>query len=413
MKMYSKIKNTLDEGGLPLLFKKTWRKFRISYLDYLAPAHQMPRGLPPVRVEMQRMMPTEKDILIAKRILASFHKASREEKKYAKPDISVDDMDTWDNIKKVHHADFYRIVSSDDPRQVADHLCNMHSSGLTNGISGSLTEYNHMVSSTRLRNEKGAAVKDILVSFAEALGVLRYEASVQYVAKKNIYIDSDALVDEIEKSIGIPITPPEIDGGLFKLKLKKGSFDIRDLWSLYTAWRMSNVLNKNAPICEIGAGIGKVALWANRFHFFDYTIFDLPMINVIQAWYLIKSLPEKKIMLYGEKDDAKDAIKIMPYWKFTEGTGHYELVLNEDSFPEINSVIVDRYLQKIKECAKYFLSINQEFGAPSFPGASQTHLIVPDRVKASGGFRRIYRFPFWLRNGYVEELYEIKPHPKL
>jgi len=25
-----------------------------------------------------------------------------------------------------------------------------------------------------------------------------------------------------------------------------------------------------------------------------------------------------------------------------------------------------------------------------------------------GGFRRLYRFPFWLRNGYVEELYAIQ-----
>ncbi len=405
MKVLIQAKKAINEGGLPLLFEKIWRKLRTSYLYYFAPAHQMPKGLPSVRVEFTITTPAKDDVLIAKRILAAFQKASKDEGEHA--NLHKSDKDSWDNIGNQYHADFYRILFANDAYQVADRLRNMHSDKLTFGISGGSTEYNDLISSARLRSEKGVIVKDILVSFAETLGILPYETNVPYMAKKNIYADSDWLVDEIEKKIGISIIPPEIDGGLFKLRLKKGLFDMRDLWSLYAAWRISRIIKTKSRVCEIGAGLGKSALYADRFGFRDYAIFDLPIINAVQAWYLIKALPKRAIVLYGEKRDEKDSIKIMPYWKFMEGTDFYELVLNEDSFPEIDREVVDKYLQKMKERARYFLSINQEFGAPAFAGASQNHQIVPHRVETSGGYKRIHRFPFWLRKGYVEELYEI------
>jgi hypothetical protein len=37
-----------------------------------------------------------------------------------------------------------------------------------------------------------------------------------------------------------------------------------------------------------------------------------------------------------------------------------------------------------------------------------THAVVAKVLEDVGGFRRLYRFPFWLRNGYVEELYAIQ-----
>ena len=264
-----------------------------------------------------------------------------------------------------------------------------------------------MVSSQSLRNRRGALIKDIIVSFAEALGILPYETIVPYVAKKNIYTDPDWLVSEIERKISIKIAPPEIDGGLFKLALKEGSFDERDLWSLYAAWRINCLAQKNSPIAEIGAGMGKVAMYAERFHFEDYSIFDLPLMNVIQAWYLIKSLPNKKITLYGETEESQNSVKIMPYWEFENRDKKYYLVLNQDSFPEINRGVVETYLNKIKKSSKYFLSINHEHQAHLFSGSENRNLVVPNIVEGVGGFEKIYRFPFWLRKGYAEEFYKV------
>ncbi len=224
---------------------------------------------------------------------------------------------------------------------------------------------------------------------------------------KKIYEDSDRLANEIERRIGIKIFPPEIDGGLFKLVLKNGSFDERDLWSLYAAWRINCLAEKNSAIAEIGAGMGKVAMFTNRFHFENYSIFDLPLMNVIQGWYLIEALPDKKITLYGEAEKSQNTVKIMPYWEFEKRDKKYNLVLNQDSFPEINRNVVEAYLNNIKKCAKYFLSINHEHQAPLFSGSENRNLVVPNIVEGVGGFERIYRFPFWLRKGYAEELYKI------
>ncbi|MSR73735.1 MAG: putative sugar O-methyltransferase [Candidatus Pacebacteria bacterium] len=406
MVSYQKIIRTINEGGVTLLFKKIWRKLRPSYIDHLA--HQTPHGLPKTHLEIKKMAIDVEDIALAERIIKAFHKASLDEKQHFNRKIADSEIDAWDDNKMKYHKDLYLILTSNDTQKTAEYLCNMHLQSATYGISGSATEYGEMISSGRLRDQKGALTKDALVSFAEALGILPYEAIVPYVIKNNIYVDADTLINKIEKEIGIKIAPPEIDGGLYKLKLKMGSFDPRDFYSLYAAWRINHILGKNTPICEIGAGIGKVALYASRFGFLNYSIFDLPLINAIQAWYLIKSLPGGRITLYGEKNNTEDSIKILPYWEFMRTNNRYALVLNQDSFPEISKEIVEGYLNKIEECTTYFLSINQEHEAPLFDGAEKRNLIVPDMTKKYRKLKKIYRFPFWLRKGYVEELYQVQ-----
>lgn len=250
-----------------------------------------------------------------------------------------------------------------------------------------------------------------MVSFAEALGALLYENSGQETFGKNIYIDSGRLTEEIKNKIGIELAPPDIDGGMFKLKMGNGYFTSRDVMNLYAAWRMRQLVNPGgASLCEIGAGVGSVALYASRLNFLDYSIFDLPRMNVIQAWYLIKALPEREVVLYGESARSKNAIKILPWWEFIKvERKEYDLTLNKDGFPEIDKSIVMDYLEAIKKNTKrYFLSINHERGDALIPGQTKKlHLIVSRVVKESGGFRQIYRFPQPLQEGYVEELYEI------
>jgi putative sugar O-methyltransferase len=411
MELYYKIKLTFREGGVLLVLKKIYRKARryywylvhkipIDYLSYFT--HQMPNGLPIVEVEIIKMTVTKEDVLLAERLLVALNKAIKDEVYYTKSNV-----DLWDIIKQKYHQDFYEIISSNNSRKVAEYLCNMHSHGLTYGISLSSAEYGSMVSSEKIREQKGAYVKDILVCFAEAVGALPYEVSLNGTEIWNIYRDANTLSDDIEKRIGISIAPPDIDGGLTKLKLKNGSFDERDLWSLYTAWRINRLISNDSQIAEIGAGMGKAALYANRFGFSNYTIFDLPLINIVQGWYLIKSLPKKNILLYGEPIIPGDSIKILPYWKFIEGKHKYELVINTDSFPEIDREIVEGYLRKIKTCASHFFSIQQEMQFPMIDRSDKRQLVVSEVIEAVGGFEKIYRFPFWLRKNYIEEFYRI------
>lgn len=363
-------------------------------------SHKMPKGFPSVQGEVRNINITESDILIAKRILISFNKALTDENAYTR---GRKDEDMWDVIKEQAHSDFFKTISSNDPHKIAEYLGNMHRYGITQGITQGADDYRAILSSTKLKRRYITLVKDRIISLAEMLGILPFENPEQGRCGENIYRDTDQIVDEIGKKIGIDIIPPDIDGGMYKLKLKRGYFDSRDILSLYTAWRISKLVTPKSAVSEIGGGLGKVALYSSRLNFLNYSIFDLPQINVIQAWYLIKSGVETS--LYGEVE-KENSTKILPYWKFPNG--QYDLVLNEDSFPEIRKSTVVDYLKKIKGNAKFFFSINQESEASLVSGTDKQQLIVSQTVDKLGGFKRIYRFPFLLRNGYVEELYEIE-----
>jgi putative sugar O-methyltransferase len=196
---------------------------------------------------------------------------------------------------------------------------------------------------------------------------------------------------------------------LLKIRSAHGLFNERDLNAIYTAWSLKQLLPPDAALAEIGAGSGRVAYWSWRFGFRSLTIFDLPHINVIQGYYLIKALPGAPITLFGETaaEESRQGVTILPGHRIhSDVTGHFDLVLNQDSFPEIDMDAVRSYLQRIKALSnRYFLSINHESRPRSVDGKLQ--LNVPQVVAEVGGYRRAWRMPYWLRRGYVFELYEI------
>ncbi|MBU2101230.1 putative sugar O-methyltransferase [Patescibacteria group bacterium] len=402
MLTYQKIIDAIREGGFRLLFQKI-RIHLIAGHDQNFFFHSMPKGFPKGELEIKTFFVGDEDVALAKRVLIAYRKALEDEKKYVLEKVY---NDAWDNNRSVYHDDLLKILDSGDPNGLADYLVNMHQRKSTYGISGNAGEFRRISSSSYLKKKGVAMLKDFLASFAEAVGILPYEAVVPYVEKKNIYVDPDLLVAGIEGHLGIKIIPPNVEGGLFKLSLKKGGVDFRDLWALYAAWRVSEIVGKDAHIGEIGGGLGKVAFYAHRFGFKEYSLFDLPIMNVMTAWHLIKALPDTHIVLYGESG-SKEAIRVLPYWEFANRK--FDLVLNQDSFPEMSRKIVKKYLCDIKQNSKYFMSINQEHQAPLFPGADNKNLLVYEMVKEVEGFKRVSRFPCWVRKGYVEEFYEILP----
>ena len=93
-KIYSRVKNVIREGGLRLLVRKVRQRIWVTNSDFFA--HQMPNGLPSVRMKMKKCEVKEKDVLIAERILNSFRKASEDEKNRV-PKKSY--VDAWDDNK--------------------------------------------------------------------------------------------------------------------------------------------------------------------------------------------------------------------------------------------------------------------------------------------------------------------------
>ena len=75
---------------------------------------------------------------------------------------------------------------------------------------------------------------------------------------------------------------------------------------------------------------------------------------------------------------------------FFEQADRYDIAFNSDSLPEIDPETASRYVEAMKARCGMFLSINHECFMP---------------VRQTMGVPAEYRFPYWIRRGYVEELY--------
>jgi hypothetical protein len=80
--------------------------------------------------------------------------------------------------------------------------------------------------------------------------------------------------------------------------------------------------------------------------------------------------------------------------------------VNQDSFPEIHRETVLEYLDWIKRASRrFFYSINHESRPRGYGVELQQN--VPQLVEQVGGYTRLSRIPYWLRRGYVAELYRV------
>lgn len=356
-------------------------------------------------IPTRKKNPTKEDILLTSRLLASYEKAcfDREYK------IKLQNSDMWDFLEQGPHSDLINLLKKRDVKKIAYYLCNMSGMGATHGITQGTLEYRKITTESPYRRWLEMYNLDKLILLAEALGIITRKNPEQ--GESDLSITLEEMISQIELCLKIPILPPDIEGLLYKIKTKKGSFHNRDIMSLYTAWRIKGILKevKKPNVCEIGCGLGKTAFYAYEMGIKRYTLIDLPHVNILQGFYLIKSLPAATIVLYGEKESVKkDAIYILPdWWLGKEKYILFDLVLNQDSFPEIDKQVVANYLKDIKRLSRYyFLSVNQESrNTMMIDGIKQN--IVNELTMEVGGFELVYRYPYWLREGYVEELFKI------
>lgn len=353
------------------------------------------------------LSPTETDVGYAKRLLTAYELVQAH-------DSVVRPNDIWTAIAKRQQQSFFDVLTAGDPQQLAAYLCNMSRSDATHGTVQGAVEYRRLKRSAYYRRFIARMAKDKLVSLAEAVGAIPCENPEQGSWGHTFSLEPLELVERIKKKLGVDITPPPIDGGLFKINCGVNTdaprFGERDCNAIYTGWTLGKLLAENASsaaVCEIGGGSGRVAYWATRFGIRNYTIYDLPHINVVQGFYLMKALGGKTVRLYGE-DGADDieGIRVLPYFTCEKVKKRcYDLVLNQDSFPEIHANIVRDYLAWMKHSARTFLSINHESEPNSVDGALQNN--VSDLVRECESYSLLSRQLYWLRKGYVMELYRI------
>jgi hypothetical protein len=138
-------------------------------------------------------------------------------------------------------------------------------------------------------------------------------------------------------------------------------------------------------------------------------LFDLPIVSILQGYFLMKSYGPEQVCLWGEEEAHQARVNVCPWWAFeTIPEKLLTMVVNQDSMPEIDKDISLNYLNLIKKKATdYFLSVNQEARDLNINNSNQS--VIFELVDAAGGFRRLSRERDWMREGYVAETYQIVP----
>jgi hypothetical protein len=368
-------------------------------------SHHIPRGLPQSEITFPALQPpTNRDFHLAERLLAAYQKALDDQGKI----MNCPNQDLWEMMQNEFHQEFFALLRSGDAKRLAETLTRAFYDPITHGL-GPGTVLSEVARSREGGPSIAALTIDRLIALAEALGLLPYENPEQGRWGENIYLDPTEVAKRIQDYLGIEVCPP-LACGYFGVPIGKSVLFMKSSEHLYTAWRLTNLCSEhgNSSVCEIGGGYGGVAYYAYRLGVRKYSIFDLPQINVLQGYYLGMTLPDAPLVLYGEPHTSQgtaQGIHVMPYWQLKREPNHsFAVALNQDSFPEIEPGAVKDYLGEIRRLVKgVFLSINQEAQAACQLDIFQNH--VPTLVAQAGGFRRLGRFPYWMRRGYVEEMY--------
>lgn len=342
--------------------------------------------------------PTEADLAAAERVVRAYQKTLQDSPEPPTPSM-------WDRIAGEKPA-FLEALRQGNVSQVAAGLCQMFTTDLTWGLG-----HVHSSHPELLRSESPTHLHlrftDTLINLAEAIGVARVTAMLQNSIDhlQPLNRDLEETYRHAAREIGFDITFPNV-GNSFGFELNGGLVTIDSLIHAYTPFRLRQLgYGPEARVYEIGGGYGCLAYLARKAGYEDYSIYDLPWVNVLQGYFLIRSLPEHTIQLYGEADGT---LRVLPYWQLAaEADGSCDVLINTDSLPEMGRDTAAGYIAQIHRLIQgVFLSINQE-AKGEVPGVGPQNC-VRELVNEHGHFRTVSRHRYWLRQGYVEELFAKK-----
>jgi hypothetical protein len=146
--------------------------------------------------------------------------------------------------------------------------------------------------------------------------------------------DVDMLLGMLDRALGFDVTFPNLFPDEFGLQTSRGIVSHRAVQSLYQAWRIFSLVERNAAarVAEIGAGTGRTAFYARQLSLRDYTIVDLPLSAVAQASFLGRAIGPDGVCLFGEDGPG---IRLLPPAAFLDASDRYDIIVNVDSMTDI------------------------------------------------------------------------------
>lgn len=395
-----------------LLFKiqESWLRFGYSALD-LSAASWVIRRPEWLRVKpanlLKRLEPASSSAnaegarAIARRGIAAFQTLISGEDEF----IPAESM--WGSLRQSHLATLRSLVEQGDADQLAKYQERLFRTEAVNGFTYGTTfdAWPHRWHYLPLLIELS------VVQLAEAIGVLRAECHEQgKIAFWRSLLSEEELINSVEEFFGCTVEHPRCGdphGIMFG-----GRFLTRETCShLYSAYRMRTAIERHGlqliNLVEIGGGFGGTCFWLRKLmgdRIQRYVIVDLPEVSLIQAFFLGSTDPET-LVLWGEnKPGDKPYVELIPHTALTHIDFQPNVVVNQDSMPEMPLREVERYLVWASEKLDgLFISFNQETLSSAH---GRLQICVPEAVRLFTGFRRVSRDTSWDRRGYVEEVYE-------
>jgi hypothetical protein len=346
------------------------------------------------------------DEVIAARIISSHRQIKLREKRADVPSLQGS---MWGTFLQEEYAALRRLVERGDASGLARYLSTIFRSEAVNGYTfgSKFDPFPHRWWYLPIGIELS------VVTLAESVGILRAECPEQgQIAYWRNEHTEERLIERLESFFSLRIEAPRT--GDARGILFGGRFLTLETCSqIYTAYRMRDTINREIgasaelDIVEIGGGYGGLCYWMHRLlgaRINRYVVVDLPEVNLVQAYFL-SSLETTELLLFGEEKPKGEArIELIPHWTLSDINLRPNVLINQDSMPEMPQAEVERYLTwGSHNVDGLFFSFNQEAYSP-WRGVPQIH--VPSVVGQYSQFRRIARNASWVRRGYVEEIYK-------
>ncbi len=331
---------------------------------------------------------------VVRRVIAAYRRAAAQHKPAA-PSL-------WDAAAQ-QHPEFLQALETGNVDSVAGHLANYFRTPLVWGLSRQPMEN----APPEAYAAHAVRTADTLVSLARASGVLPVPSIEQGGPLHTQMVQAatlDPLINDIERATALDLSICPAVAGNSGWQFGERSTNVDVLLHSYSVLRLRQLgVGATDPLVEIGGGYGCLAALAVKAGFRRYTICDLPWVNAMQGYLLIRTFGDDAVRLYGEGGAAR--ISVLPFWALHEFQRHsVALVINVNSLPEIGLATAAAYMTDIARISRSgFLSINQEAQAATVHGTRQ--LRVWQLAQEVRGLTLSSRHPYWMEQGYVEEFY--------
>ena len=346
---------------------------------------------------------TDADEVLCERLIAAYEAALGENGEGSQT------SGLWSWIYETRQRPLAELLDRRDVRGLATELASMFRKTFMVGIAaGSLKDHSESALGARIWRVR---TLDGLVSLAEALGVVPVEDPEIGGRVRALEGEIPDLIERLETALGFAIDFPGV-GAPYGLVVHGRLVTIDSPDQMYSAIRLDEALRAHLPdvaagaprVTEVGGGYGATCLWflRRRPNVARYEIVDLPIVNVLQGYFLSRVLGASAVSLFGEEPAQVVISPNSALWSLRSG---YDVLVNKDSMPEMPEDAVLDYLRWARSsCTGIFFSCNQE---SQMPFLDQRLGFVPEAVEQVGGFSRLRRDQSWVRPGYVEEVYAV------